>query len=323
LLEGKTTKMNIANSYISNDGNAGLQQTALERRKAGRFAETSGIHIVRKAFGLLCKASPGIAARIAYALLSKPPRTQERPWQVDLRQRARTSTIRHTSGSLKVHEWGAGPVVLLVHGWGARATHMGKLIEPLVDAGYRVVSFDAPAHGDSTGSNTDLMEFASAVDTVARFAGPVDTLIAHSFGVSMALFARRDWGVEAKRQVFISSFDHCKWFTNAFANYVGLSAGVIEQARQLMVERYWGRLDWDRLSVVEMLRRTEEPTLIVHDTEDPEIPYEHGLALVQAAPHAQIHTTSGLGHHRLLGSPAVIQRVLSFLKTKQASYEPA
>jgi pimeloyl-ACP methyl ester carboxylesterase len=176
-----------------------------------------------------------------------------------------------------------------------------------------VVAFDAPAHGQSAGRATDPIEFASAINTVARFAGPVHTLVAHSFGVAMALFARRDWGVQAQRQIFISSFEHCNWFLDAFAQYVGLSAPALSKARQMMVDRYPDRMDWDSLSVVGMLRQAPEPTLILHDTEDEEIPFQHSLAIMQAAPNAQMQTTSGWGHHRLLGSPVVIERVVRFV----------
>ena len=285
---------------------------APQRREVGRFAEKPGIKAVRMAFKLLCKVSPTLAAHLTYQLLSRPPRAPERPWQRDLREQAHTTRLAHSSGLLSVYSWGDGPTVLMVHGWGARATHMGKLVKPLVAAGFRVVSFDAPGHGDSSGRTTDLVQFASAVAAVAKFAGPIHTLIAHSFGVAMALYARRDWGVTAERQVLISSFDHCKWFTDAFAGYVGLEPAVMEQARQLMVDRYDGRLDWEQLSVVEMLRRTFEPTLILHDTDDLEIPFQHSLSLLQAAPLAQFHSTSGCGHHRLLGNSGVIERVVRF-----------
>ena len=83
--------------------------------------------------------------------------------------------------------------------------------------------------------------------------------------------------------------------------------------RQVLVERYQGRLDWDSLSVVEILRRTQQPTLSIHDREDLEIPFDHSVALLQAAPHAQLHATSRLGHHRLLGNAEVIAQVVQFV----------
>lgn len=283
------------------------------RRSVGRFRETRGIKAVRASFGVLCRTAPTLAAHLAYALLAAPPRSAERDWQAALREKAQISRLWLGAGEIAVYEWGAGPTVLMVHGWGARATHMGKMIEPLVAAGYRVVAFDAPAHGDSFGRTTDLVQYAAAVKAVARQAGPVHTLLAHSFGVAMALFARRDWGVQARRQVFISSFDHCKWFTEAFGRHVGLTQAVLQRTLQMLEERYPGRLNWDSLSVVEMLRRTPQPTLIIHDREDAEIPFEHSVALLQAAPQARFHATSGLGHHKLLGNTEVIAQVLRFV----------
>ncbi len=282
------------------------------RRKVGRFRETRRIRAVRGAFRILSKVTPKIAAKIAYGILAKPPRSREMGWQIELREKAQTHRLCVGGNDVMVYEWGTGPTVLMVHGWGARATHIGKMIDPLVATGFRVVSFDAPAHGNSSGRSTDLIEFAGAVASVAQHAGPIHTLIAHSFGVAMALFARRDWGLEVKNQVLISSFDHCKWFTEAFRTYIGIEANVMDSARQMMVERYSGRLDWERMSVVEMLRRTGEPTLIIHDKFDAEIPYQHSLSLLQAAPHARMFATSGLGHHRLLGNSDVIESVVQF-----------
>ena len=41
------------------------------------------------------------------------------------------------------------PSVYLVHGWGGRGSQLAAFVEPLVAAGHRVVLFDAPSHGDS------------------------------------------------------------------------------------------------------------------------------------------------------------------------------
>ena len=283
------------------------------RRSVGRFRETPGIKAVRASFAVLCRVAPSLATHMAYELLASPPGCPERAWQARLRESAMTYRLTLGGGELAVYEWGQGPAVLMVHGWGARATHMGKMIEPLVAQGLRVVAFDAPAHGESSGRTTDLVQYAAAVHAVARRVGPLHALLAHSFGVAMALYARRDWGFEAERQVFVSSFDHCRWFTRAFGEHVGLTPQVREQTLQMLVERYHGRLDWDMLSVAEMLRRTPQPTLLIHDRDDAEIPFVHSLTLLKAAPHAQLHETRGLGHHRLLGHAGVIEKVVRFV----------
>ncbi len=283
------------------------------RRSVGRFRETPGIKAVRASFAVLCRVAPTLAAHMAYDLLASPPRCPERAWQTRLRESATSFRLTLGDGELAVYEWGQGPAVLMVHGWGARATHMGKMIEPLVAQGLRVVAFDAPAHGESSGSTTDLVQYAAAINAVARRTGPLHALLAHSFGVAMALYARRDWGFEAERHVFVSSFEHCSWFTRAFGEQVGLTPRVLERTLQMLVERYPGRLDWDSLSVAGMLHQTPQPTLLIHDREDAEIPFEHSLALLQAAPQAQLYETQGLGHHRLLGHAGVIEKVVDFV----------
>lgn len=292
---------------------AGARAPAVARRRAGRFAETPRVALARQGFSALCRVLPRLSARLAYAVLAHPPRCTEKPWQADLRRRAQKGSVRLGRGRIATLSWGAGPTVLLVHGWGAHATHMGRLVDPLVAAGHRVLAFDAPAHGESDGHSTDLVEYAAAIHAVAQQAGPLRALVAHSFGVAMSLYARRDWGVAASRQVLFSSFDHCDWFTDAFGDYLGLSAPVLARAREMMVERHNGRFDWERLSVADLLRDAAAPTLLVHDRDDPEVPFGHALTLLRAAPHAHFHATGGLGHHRLLGDPEVIRSVVGFV----------
>ena len=284
-------------------------------RAVGRFAETPAVRYLRRVFAVLQRTSPAMAARLAYTLLTRPPRVAERPWQTSLREQASLQWLPFGSGRLAVYSWGAGPTVLLVHGWGARSTHLGRMVQPLVDAGYRVVAFDAPGHGHSSGRTATLPQFAEAIAAVGLRVGEVHTLIAHSFGVSMALWAQVDWGLRAQRQVLFSSLDHCNWVTEEFARLIGLPLAVMERGRQLMVRRSAGRMDWERLCVGDLLAHTDEPTLLLHDVLDPEVPIEHLFSIMArcADRPLQVHVTDGLGHHRLLGDAAVMRRVQTFM----------
>lgn len=287
-------------------------------RRAGRFAPTRGLRLVRGIYGVLCRVAPSIAAPVAYAQLATPPRAAPRDWHLTLRQQAVRQRLSFAGGELAVMSWGKGPAVLMVHGWGSHATHMGRLVGPLVSAGFKVVAFDAPAHGESSGRTTDLVQFASAIAAVAAHTGPLHAVLAHSFGASMALYAQRDWGVQAQRMVLVSSFDHCNWFTEAFAGHVGLTAPVLARVRQRLVRLYGGRLDWARMSVVDMLRASDAPTLVVHDEDDEEIPFEHGLALSQARAGVAFKRTRGYGHHLVLRSASVIDAVVKFIAQREA-----
>ncbi len=280
--------------------------------RAGRFAATRGIGVVRRMYQLLCRFAPALAAHLAYAQLARPPRSALSERHLATRRQGRPRRLAVGLNKLAVYEWGEGPTILMVHGWGSHATHMGRMIGPLVDAGFRVVAFDAPAHGMSSGASTDLVQFANAVAVVGKQAGPLHCVIGHSFGAAMATYAARDWGLEVGRMVLISPFSHCNWFLQMFAAHVGLTPEVLDRMRQMLTRLYGGRLKWGRMSVLDMARKAGYPMLFVHDEDDEEIPFEHSLAMVTALQTAQFMATSGLGHHRVVRHPDVIRSVVAF-----------
>jgi pimeloyl-ACP methyl ester carboxylesterase len=47
----------------------------------------------------------------------------------------------------RIIEAGQGPVILFIHGLGARADRWTAMVEMLADAGYRAITFDLPGHG--------------------------------------------------------------------------------------------------------------------------------------------------------------------------------
>jgi pimeloyl-ACP methyl ester carboxylesterase len=292
-------------------------------RRVGRFAEHRGSTLVRAGYGVLCRWAPALAAALAHRQLATPPRAPVGRWPLAVREHTRSWCVRSGAGDIAVYEWGHGPAVLLVHGWGSDATRMGRLVAPLVRAGCRVIAFDAPAHGRSGGERTDMVAFANAVALVARRAGPLQAVVGHSFGAAMCLYAARDWGLCAKRLVLISTFDHCDWFVGLFARHAGLTPAVLQRVRERFAQRYSGRFDWARMSVLAMGRDADRPTLLVHDRDDAEVPFEHGVALAHAMDGAQFLPTRGLGHQRVLRNPEVIRRVVAFVSNPEVVHASA
>src|SRR4051812_26998235 len=105
---------------------------------------------LRAVFTTVGSVAPGIAARWAELIFCTPPRHEPRTADEEFLARGRRFTVRNEGQELATWEWGTGPTVLLVHGWGSRAGRFSALAAALVAAGFQVVAHDGPAHGTST-----------------------------------------------------------------------------------------------------------------------------------------------------------------------------
>lgn len=96
------------------------------------------------------------------------------------------SCVRTRDGTdIHVKDWGSGPAVVLSHGWPLNADSWDYHAARLVDAGYRVVSFDRRGFGRSSepGQGYDFNTFADDLDLVLRATDVRNaTLIGFSMG---------------------------------------------------------------------------------------------------------------------------------------------
>lgn len=218
--------------------------------------------------------------------------------------------IPYGHGWLSAWSWGEGPVVMLMHGWSGRAVHLDGFVQPLVDAGFRVVAFDAPAHGQSDGVMTNIIDCTGAALQVAGTAGQIHGIIAHSFGSPTAAYAVQH-GLGVRRMVLIGAPVSFGNLTHRIATMMGFPPNVSE----LMQRRLENRLgiSWDELDTDKMLAETAVPLLVFHDEDDREVPYENGVAIVSAVENARLVTTSGLGHRRIVRDPEVVRQAVEFM----------
>ena len=292
--------------------NGSAASSAASTASTAQFLQNPRVNLARMIMKGIDRVSPALAARITYTLISSPPRYRPNPAESVLRASAQMWRIPFQDGWLQCYRWGKGPVCLFVHCWGGRGTQAQTMICHLTQAGMSVVSFDHPAHGESSGKSAEMIRMSAAVAAVIRDTGPVETLIGHSLGVAAAAIALRDHALDVQRLVSISSLTHCLWFTEVVGEYLGISEKTVARARLLVDRSYAQPVGWDRLSVVDMLANLAMPIFVIHDCDDREIPFEHGMKISQAIPQAQFLATTGLGHRRVLKDKNVIDLVTQF-----------
>jgi hypothetical protein len=62
---------------------------------------------------------------------------------------------------------------------------------------------------------------------------------------------------------------------------------------------------------------------VLHDPEDPEVPFAHSEAITAGWPGSRVQATPGLGHRKLLRDPAVVSAVVAFITGRQRAAELA
>jgi pimeloyl-ACP methyl ester carboxylesterase len=212
--------------------------------------------------------------------------------------------------------WGDGRAVYLVHGWGGWGGQLVPLVQPLVEAGYRVITYDSLSHGESDPGafgrrRSTLVEMADVLTAVADVHGQPAAVIAHSLGAPATALALRA-GLKADRVVFIAPPANPAPYLSAFVRGLGFGRRVLTRTHAL-VERRVGVpfADLDVRGIASQVRTP--PLLVVHDHDDREVPWSEGSAIADAWSEATLVSTTGLGHRRLLRDPVVLAEVASFV----------
>ncbi|MDR2378461.1 MAG: alpha/beta hydrolase [Bifidobacteriaceae bacterium] len=281
--------------------------------------------------------TPRLAAKAAAALWCKLPnnsgrRKDNRPWT------GRVTRLAGPHGSdLAVETWeprsspaadaarpaadAAQPAadaarpeaktVLLVHGWGGWRGQVAAFVAPLTRDGFRVVAFDALSHGDSGpgehgASHSSGGELMRSLEAVARGIGQPFGVIAHSLGCAAACRSHLLGNLSFEKLTLVSPSPDMREVARAFARKLGFGKRAERMLTEEMEKRAHGKLaDFD---IADMGATGSLPdALVIHDAADKESPYHVARDIAACWPGARLVTTEGLGHHRILIDPAVVE----------------
>jgi pimeloyl-ACP methyl ester carboxylesterase len=291
----------------------------MPRRSNRTIVRTSPrVAALRWSLRALDQASPSLAARLGEHLFLTPPRHRAPRHERKALQGGRAFDVAIASGRLRGWRFGRDPRVLFVHGWGGRGSQLLPLAEPLLKAGLSFATFDAPAHGVSTGRTTSVPGFADSVTAIATRLGSVRAVVAHSMGGAATAMAVRN-GLRLDAAVFIGMPRNPGRFFGDFVTALALRPSLASAVKARVEGRVGLRMD--DLDIQHLIPETSVPLLVVHDKEDKEVAWENGEAIARHWPDARLLTTSGLGHRRVLRDRGVAEQVGAFLLARLGSGE--
>ena len=252
----------------------------------------------------------------AYQAFFSPSQYESKLADQAILDRGTNDRVPFDGGELAVTTWGStGPNILLMHGWGGSRAQMTGFVEPLVSAGYRVVAYDQPAHGESDGKLTNLLEIAPTMDIITKKEGSFDAILAHSFGTLITSYAlvKRNFPPPA-RLVYFGAFNQLLDSLPRFQAIAGFPDEIMQGFRFMLNENF-GSGVLEEIVHEKLAPQINIPALMFHDTADNVTPVEDSRAIARAWKNARFIETEGLGHRGALQSKEIQQQVLEFLKS--------
>jgi pimeloyl-ACP methyl ester carboxylesterase len=218
------------------------------------------------------------------------------------------------AGPTQIHGYttGRGPTVVLVHGWAGRAADWRHLAADLAEAGHRVVVPDLPAHGATRGARTNLFELSEALGQVLAEERPV-AVVAHSLGFPTTMLALAHVAEVPPAIVALAPGRRLDQAVSRFALRARLETKLADELRRVIEERF-GRDVWSELDVDRSLPSLRARGLVIHDTDDDEVPLDDARAIAARWPGAALITTTGLGHRRVVRDGSVRAVIVGWLQ---------
>ena len=279
------------------------------------------LRAMRFLFGPVGALLPRLMGRWAYSLWFRTRRFPESAAGRQVTLNAMRETLPVGDIPVAVYRWGAGPLVLFIHGWSGRGSQVAGFVEPLLNAGYEVMAVDAPGHGATPGKQTNILECAGVLLALQQRYGPFHAAITHSFG-GMVLAYSMNHGLSVQRVVCISAPADVEFLVENFASTLNMHPAVVRDLHRRLEARFEDDF-WERIATERNARRLSVPALIVHDELDTSVPWQQGERIAAAWPGARFVKTRGLGHGRILRDRETVGTVVDFIADRAAPAPPA
>lgn len=277
---------------------------------------------LQRFFAVAGNIAPRTTLNILVRLCFTPQKRELKPPHVELMNKAdkfkfEVPEFTNPKRKLKLscYSWGKGDkLILLVHGWDAKAMDFYKLIPVLVEQGYKVIAFDGPGHGKSEGERSSLVDFKRVMhDMITRKIGVPYAIIGHSMGGGASTYLLMDYNISVKRLVTITiPMVSKRYFEQAFAT-LNVPVKMQKVFYKAMVEELGEPIE--RYNLLERKEKIKaDEFLMIYDEEDEEVNYEDIKQFLATHTQVQQLHLKGVGHYAVVKDKQVINSIVEFLK---------
>ncbi len=282
------------------------------------FSERIYLQYLRTKFKTISKLAPATAGRMAFDLFCTPyPKYKKRKAPAIFHHATKRTVVLADQTKIHGFEWLPSKpndqTVLIAHGYGSYAYKFEHYIAPLLKMGYRVLAFDAPAHGQSEGKHIHVVVYQEAIQKIMEQAGPIHHFIGHSLGaLTLSMIAEKIDQAEARKFVLIAPATKT---TTTFANFFKMMhLNEVTKAAFLQDVSNKTNHTMDYFAADRALTNYKGPILWVHDEKDMVCPYEDIINFKENAPsNIKFLITNGLGHNKVYKTAEIMDQIMTFL----------
>jgi pimeloyl-ACP methyl ester carboxylesterase len=262
---------------------------------------------------LLEVISPKLATIFAAKLFTTPIKHKipKRELTMDAKSDKEKIWIPSIKKEIQVYQYGkAEKKILLVHGWSGRGTQLVKIADELLEIGFKIVSFDAPAHGKSKGSTSLMPEFIASILELEKQFGPFEFAVGHSLG-GMSILNAVKQKLNIKKAIIIGSGDVIQDIIEDFIKKLQLKPKIAMLLKNHFEKKYGESME--NYSSHTAAKEVKIPILIIHDKNDDDVPVKAAYNIQKHSPNSELLVTEGWGHRKILGETKVIEKIKEFI----------
>lgn len=278
------------------------------------FSKQLVLKYVRTKFKLLSAISKRKAAEKAFELFCTPQiRTIKELPSIFIQ--SEKIEFPFQGNVVRGYRWNhpAGKKALILHGFESSVINFEKYIDPLINKGYEVLAFDAPAHGQSTGKTINAVIYKELVLYICNQYGPVDAFITHSFGgLALSLALEEIPHSASTKIVFIAPAAETKTAADHFFRLLQLDNGVRKEFDKVIEETGGHATEW--YSVARAASGINGQVLFLQDKDDHMTPLSDVKPIIdQQYPNFRFVISAGLGHRKIYRDEESIKKIMEFL----------
>lgn len=280
------------------------------KKKARTFVLKGTHQGIKVGLSLSDRLHPHQAAFWGEKLFLKPLRYRRTANERKVLDRASQGVVQVGNDLVRIWTWGSGPRVVLTHGWSGRGGQFYPWVDLLTEAGFSVTLFDSPGHGSSEGATGSLVQMVQSLEAIADAYGPLHAVIGHSLGGAACLIAAAQ-GLPSEYVVTLNAPADILQVMEDTMGSMGL--------RKKSIAKIWAGLE-SRFGIqlsdyqpYQQAYRIKQKVLLIHDLDDKEVSWKDQELLQQKIRYAEVLTTKGHGHYRILRHTQAILKTRQFL----------